>query len=96
MPPQFKTLGVVDVEDGDRRPSGAGQADQNRTLPAKMPFPPLPPRVEERGKPPGCTVNPGEIRGLAQIASVATPTSVLRLVGPAVLPRDNVFDVKTR
>jgi hypothetical protein len=52
-------------------------------------------RIEEPDYVPCERVAAAQIRSLVEIASVAAPAAIFKIVGAAVLPGDHVFDVKS-
>ena len=87
---------VVHFEEGDRHPSNRRLPTDERAVRSKMFCPLVPPRMEE----PHDSVRPwldaGEVGTFDQIAIGTGQGQVLRVVSAAMLPRDNVLNVKAQ
>lgn len=69
-------------------------AHQNRTIPAEMPGPLVPPRVKEPGKFLADRVDAGQVRSLVQVVLVTGKGQVAWRIRTSVLTGDDVFDVE--
>lgn len=68
--------------------------NQERAVPSKVPGPRLKARVEEHDDVSRFVVAAAEVRAFRPIALVATPREIIGPIVPAVLAREDVFNVK--
>ena len=91
--PQFQSASVVQIQDVDRRAADRGNAYDAHTLEGKVLGPLVEPGMEKTGNLTCLRVNSGQVRSLVKIAAVARERQIVGVLGPGVLPRDDVLDV---
>jgi len=72
---------------------GFGLSDKRGGFPAEVAFPILPARMKQRDEFP--RQQPGQIRAFGPVTFRTGETKIIGIVGSAVLPGDDVFDVKS-
>jgi hypothetical protein len=92
--PKFNTLRVVDVENCNRGTAGLRAPNQRGPKPFEVSLQHLASRIEESDYIAGQRVSPVEIGPLVEVASVAAPTAIIRIVDAAVLLGDDMLDVE--
>jgi hypothetical protein len=83
---------VIHVQDVNRHFAHTRLANQEGTPPSEMTTPDLPPRVEEADD--FSMEQSRQVRALGSIAFPAGETKVVRTIAAAVLPGNDVLDVK--
>jgi hypothetical protein len=91
---QVNAVRGVDVQDGDGRSTARRQPNEPRTVPCKVPFPALPPGIEQHNDPPGHRVAPAQVAPFGEIAMETGPSEEPRIVDAAVFLRQNMLEVK--
>lgn len=94
--PNRDELGVVHLEDGDRRPADPRPADEARTFPAEVAAPSVPPWVVQTHDLARLGIDARQVRALEAIAVKARHRQVLGESRTAVLPGDDVVDLERR
>ena len=94
--PHFDSRGMIHIEHHDRGATGGRAPDNFARREIKMFIPTIPPRVKKRRHLRRPRINPGKVRPLVRIAQMAGQREILRLIATAMLPGDDVFDVKTK
>jgi hypothetical protein len=92
--PELNPPILVHGEHLDGRSADRREARNHRAKKREMFVPKLMPGVKKPLDPSGLGVNAREIRPLEGVASFAGDTKIVRVVCPAVLPRDDVFNVE--
>ena len=85
-------VGIVHRQNGDRGPPDGGPADQVGAIPAEVPLPLVPSRVEELGELPRQRVDPGDVRPLVKVVVEAGEGQVAQRRATAVLAGDDLVD----
>jgi hypothetical protein len=91
--PNFNTPRVVHVQDLNGCAPDWGEANELRSVEAKMVGPMVAPRVEEAREVARLGINPGQVRALVQVATVACEREIAVVIGAAVLFGNDVLHV---
>src|SRR5271157_974427 len=83
---------MIHRENHDRRPTDGGLADQLRTIPGEMTFPPVLSWVEQPCDATGLGIDSGDVRSLVRIVMQARQCQVVERRHTAVLSGDDVVD----
>src|SRR5206468_3150017 len=94
-PSQSEAIAGVHSKQRRGRAAHGCLADEVRFVACEMIFPSVASRMKEPRDLPGLGINPSEVRALMEIALRAGEREIVRIVRAAVLPGDDVFDVKT-
>ena len=94
-PSQSEAIAGVHLEQRRGRAANGCLADEVRFVACEMIFPSVASRMKEPRDLPGLGINSSEVRALVEIALRAGEREIVGIVGAAVLPGDDVFDVKT-
>ena len=92
--PELNRVGFIDCQHADGRPRDAGSSDQDATIPLKMTFPSLAPRVKQRDDPFGQGIDTRDIWPFVLVVVETTPRQVLQNGLATVLLGDNVVDLE--
>ncbi len=84
----------IHAENGHCRPANGCAAHQNGSIPAEMPRPLVPPRIEETSEFLGNRIDASQVRPLMQVILMAGKSQIAWGIRTAMLLSNDVFDVK--